>query len=218
MHGQSSWRGEALRLMPVAHSLGLPMLVISYRGGEDVPADPSRRYTYGVKEWRDLEAAVRFAQEHGARRVVLAGLSMGGSIVSSFLLRSEVRGLAAGAILDSPALDLRAAVEHQAAIAGLGPQRRWILLTSARLLIGIDWDSFDYLGRANEFTVPILLFHGDDDRDVPVQVSDEFARRRPGLVEYVRMPGVGHLLAWNADPAMYESRAKVFLERLLEQA
>ncbi len=217
VHGKSSWRGEALRLMPVGRSLGLPMLAITYRGCEDVPADPAGRYTYGVTEWRDLEAAVRFAHERGARRVVLAGFSMGGSIVMSFLLRSELRDLVAGVILDSPMLDLRGAVEHQAALAGLGPQRRRILLTAARL-VGVDWESFDYLGRANEFKVPILLFHGDDDRDVPIQVSDAFARRLPDLVEYVRMPGVGHLLAWNADPAAYESRSKVFLERLLEQA
>lgn len=48
VHGKSSWRGEALRLMPVGRSLGLPMLAITYRGCEDVPADSAETWAVGL--------------------------------------------------------------------------------------------------------------------------------------------------------------------------
>jgi hypothetical protein len=57
----------------------MPALVISYRNDASAPADPSGLYRFGATEWRDLDSAVGHALAHGARHVVLFGLSMGGS-------------------------------------------------------------------------------------------------------------------------------------------
>lgn len=217
VHGKGAWRGEALRLLPLARDLEMPALSIAYRGDDGVLADPTRRYAYGLHEWRDLEAAVRFALDHGARMVVPVGFSMGGGIVVNFLLRSALRSSASGAILDSPMLDLRATVEHQAALRG-HPRAATAIVARAARLGRVRWRDFDYLQHAGELATPILLLHGDADPDVPVATSDRLATARPDIVEYVRTPGVGHVLSWNAHPAAYEQRVRAFLQRIRRQA
>ncbi|MCK9517898.1 MAG: prolyl oligopeptidase family serine peptidase [Dehalococcoidia bacterium] len=213
VHGKGAWRGEALRLLPVARDLGMPALSITYRGDDQVLTDPSGRYGYGLHEWRDLEAAVRFALEHGARCVVPVGYSMGGAIVLNFLLRSALRRYVAGAILDSPMLDLRATVEHQAALAG-HPRLATGLMVRAARFAGVRWRDFDFIQHADELDTPILLLHGDADPDVPVATSDRFAAARPDIVEYVRVPGAGHVLSWNAGLEEYEAHVRAFLKRV----
>ena len=62
--------------------------------------------------------------------------------------------------------------------------------------------------------MPILLFHGTDDRTVPISSSDAFARALPDLVTYYRARGAGHVESWNVDPDRYERRVGAFLARV----
>lgn len=78
MHGQNSTRTSLLRVVSIVHQMGFPALSVTYRNDLGVARDRSGYLQYGETEWRDLEAAVRWALAHGARHVVLAGLSMGG--------------------------------------------------------------------------------------------------------------------------------------------
>ena len=214
VHGKSANRREALRMMPVTVDAGLPSLAITYRNGPGAPADPSGYYQYGRTEWEDLEAAVEYAVSEGANDVVLVGYSMGGAIVVSFLMQSPSAGRVAGVILDSPVLDLSAAID-------LGAERRGLpgfLTNIARVITSmrfdVDWDALDYLGRADELAVPILLFHGDGDTQVPQRTSEALAERRPDLVTYEAFDGAAHVGAWNADPERYEEAVAAFLERV----
>jgi len=75
----------------------------------------------------------------------------------------------------------------------------------------IDWKNLDYLSRANELRVPILLFHGDADTTVPVETSEALARARPDIVEYHPVPGATHIRSWNMNPAAYETAVHNFL-------
>jgi alpha-beta hydrolase superfamily lysophospholipase len=136
---------------------------------------------------------------------------MGGAIVMSFLYRSTLADRITGVVLDSPMLDFTATVKHQAPsiVPGFLIQAgRWV----ATQRYDLDWDELDYLSHTGELEVPILLFHGDADSTVPVSTSDELAKARTDLVTYVRLPGVGHTRAWNADPAAYEAAVRSFLD------
>ena len=81
--------------------------------------------------------------------------------------------------------------------------------------IDADWSSLDALQHPGDFHLPILLFHGTEDKLVPIATSDQFARELPGWVTYYRVPKAGHTQAWNVDPALYEQRLTAFLSRIL---
>ncbi|MCL6645603.1 MAG: alpha/beta fold hydrolase [Dehalococcoidia bacterium] len=214
VHGKGANRRETLRLLPLLVEAGYPALAITYRNDEGCPQAPHGRYSYGRDEYEELEAAVRFALELGARRILLVGYSMGGAICLSFMERSNLASRAAGFILDAPMLDLRTTVAHGAR------QRRiplWYLAVSNRIAARryrFNWDDFDYRRTAMDLQVPILLFHGDADPTVPVETSDALAAARPDIVRYVRVPGAGHVRAWNVDPGGYADAVRAFLAAL----
>ena len=54
--------------MPVFHEQGyITSLLISYRNDTDAPNSADGLYALGGIEWLDVEAAIRYALENGAR-------------------------------------------------------------------------------------------------------------------------------------------------------
>jgi pimeloyl-ACP methyl ester carboxylesterase len=217
VHGKGATRTEPLRALGAVLRARMPALVISYRNDPGAPRDPSGFYRYGASEWRDLDLAVRYALDHGAQHVVLAGFSMGGGIVASFMEHSALTASVTGLVLDAPMLNFRQTVDFGASqrqLPGVGtPIPRpltWTAETVAGLRFGIDWKRIDYLG-GRWLRVPTLLFHGTADKTVPITTSDGLTREHPGLVREVRVPGATHVGAWNADPAGYTATLSAFL-------
>ena len=211
VHGKGQARDEMLRYLPALDAAGMPALVISYRNDEGVFASVSGRYDYGASEWRDLEAAVRYALDEGAARVVLFGESMGGGIVMSFLYHSELAGHVAAVVLDAPMLSFADTVDFGAERRGLPALLTWIGKTAAALRFGFSWEESDYIGAAARLKAPILIFHGDADRLVHIRGSEALAAARPDLVTLVRVAGAPHAHAWNMDPAAFEATLADFL-------
>ncbi len=214
VHGKGANRRESLRTLPVLAELGMPILVINYRNDEESVPDPSGMHGYGLTEWEDLEGAMLYALDNGARRIVLIGYSMGGGIVTSFLLESSLADQVSGAILDSPMLDFGATVDLGAKESGYPAFVGNVSKLFSSFRFGIDWAGLNYLDRADELALPILLFHGTGDRKVPVGTSQSLAAQRPDLVTYVELPGVDHVRGWNADRDTYESAISDFLKGL----
>jgi pimeloyl-ACP methyl ester carboxylesterase len=169
--------------------------LITYRNDDQTPHEPDNRYHYGETEWQDLQAAVEYALQEGAHQVVLVGYSMGGAIVVNFLYQSALADRVAAVILDSPVLDFEATIDWGARDHFLP----WPLASVGKAIAGkrfdIDWVGLNYLKQTDKLAVPILLFHGDVDKKVPVSTSDELAAARPDLVTYARMAGAGHVRA-----------------------
>ncbi len=221
VHGRGAHPREALRMLPAVTRAGHPALIIFYRNDPGQPATDDRHALFGLTEWEDLEGAVRFAVDNGADDVVVFGASMGGAIAAGFMVRSELADEVVALVLDSPALDLGAMVDAEAAETNLPvvPVRVPNALTAfAKWMAGVrfdlDWGDLDYLDRADELDVPILLFHGDDDGTVPVEIGDALAAARPDVVTYVRVPDAGHVRAWNVDPERYDRALAAFLAGL----
>lgn len=219
VHGQNGTRMDGLRFVEAAHQAGVAALVISYRNDAGAPRDPSGRLQYGVTEWRDLDAAVGWAQAHGSRRVVLAGQSMGGAIIASFLEHSARRGAVTGLVLDCPMLSLSQMVTNGARSAlpgGLGVPGPvvWAAERFATVRYGVDWDSVDYLDHTGWLTVPTLVTHGTADPTVPVATSEQLRAAKPGLVRLVEFPRALHAESWNSDMLRWSEAVVQFLAPL----
>ncbi len=215
VHGRGGSRREALRMLPALHARGHPLLVISYRNDEDAPPSPDGHYHLGDTEWEDVEAAVRYAVDRGARRIVLFGWSMGGAITGAFLDRSPMRrawppwsGTRRWSTGGPRCASRRATGGCRPGCSPLATA-----VTSRR--IGIDFDRFDLLRRPPAVRPPTLLVHSTGDTAVPVAASRALAAAAPALgwpLRYLEVPAVEHTASWNADPAAYE-RAVTSLPR-----
>jgi dienelactone hydrolase len=204
VHGRGGTRAESLRYLPTWHDLGLTVLVPSYRNDVGAAPSPDGRYHLGDTEWRDAEVAVRYALDHGAGGVVLAGWSMGGAISLAMVDRSPLGASVRGVVLDSPVLDWRHVLAAQGRDRGLPAPVTALAVRTVEARIGIDLDRFDWVARSGELKVPILLFHSDADTFVPDGPSVAVARARPDLVTFVRVPNAEHTRAWNVDPQAYQ--------------
>ena len=184
------------------------MLIPAYRNDDGAPRSDDGRLAFGATEWEDLEAAAQYALDHGARRLVLVGDSMGGSIVMSFLYRSPLASRVAAVVLDAPMLDFHATVEFRAP-DGVP----WFLAASAEWLTslrwGTNWDELNYLAHAGELRAPILLFHGTADDRVPIATSEELARERLTLSPSSTTPRTS--ARGTSIPAAYEAALTRFL-------
>lgn len=225
IHGHGSTRGEALRIIPLLHRLGLTSLAITYRNDTGGPASADRMHHLGAAEWEDAEAAIEFALAHGAQRLVLVGWSMGGGITLRTSVRSRHRERIAGLVLDSPAVDWQdILIYHATALKAPPPMRRlamWMMTSQigARLVRLHEPLALDEMTPAyyrDHLTHRALLLHALDDATVPPAPSRELAALRPDLVTFVPFEGASHTREWNRDVVRYERLVAGFLIDVLD--
>jgi uncharacterized protein len=218
VHGRGGSRREALRILPALHERGFPVLVTSYRNDEGAPPSPDGHYHLGDTEWEDVEAAVRYALGHGARRVVLFGWSMGGALIGAFLDRSPEARSVAAVVWDAPLVDWRATLRQQARNRRLPPGLTPLATAVASRRIRIDFDRFDLRRHPPAVRPPTFVVHTAADTAVPVAATRALVAAAPRLdwpMRYVEVPDVEHTGAWNADPDAYEQAVIDFLTEVL---
>lgn len=220
IHGMGGTRAGALRGVPVASRLGYTSLVVSFRNDGEAPASADDRYMLGQTEWLDVEAAVKFALGEGAKRIMLFGWSLGGSIAVRLAHLSDYAGSISGLVLVAPVLDWTRTLRSSARASGLpGP----IAALGLRILQGkafrwvtglaepIDFPSLNWLGRASELKKPMLLLHGEGDPSTPFEVSRLAAHQRPDLIRLVTFHVHGHSQEWNVDVDLWEGAVTQWL-------
>lgn len=217
-HGMGARREDGYRFLSVARPLGITTLLYSYRNDAGAPPSPDGIYRFGLSEWRDLDAAVETARQRGAKTIILAAESMGGAIVGQYLRRSRQADGVLAAVLDAPALDLRATLRHyvDAKHLPLSGAVTWVASRITPWRVGIELDDTQTLPVLA--TRPRFLFdaHGDSDALVPVAISDELKRLRPDMA-YVRTHA-RHVESWSEDPARYRTALSGFLQQVLAAA
>jgi hypothetical protein len=212
-HGRGTDRlSQSLRILPRLVEEGFPVLVVTYRDDVDAPPSPSGLRTWGLTEWRDLDAALSFAEREGARDYILYGYDLGAEVVSMLLHESERVGAVRGVVFDSPVLDFEAFVDHNTGwipspIGALGKQ-------FARIRFGIEWAELDQLDRSDQFDVPILVIHGTDDEIAPISITEQFAEANASDVALLRIAGARHGDAWNVVGERYEEAVVEFVQRI----
>jgi len=222
VHGNSMSRLDNLRWLPALHDARYPTLTITYRNDTGAPEDPSGLLRYGETEWADLEAAVRYALDHGSEGVILFGDSMGGGIIESFMLRSDLAKDVRAVVLDAPMLDFSRTVDDNAAREPLvgpitvPPTLTWTAKLFTSLRDDVEWSALNYLSDpAGLGSVPTLIVHGDHDLTVPIATSRDAARDDPSTVTLHECPGADHIECWNLDPAAMDALVTGFLDDAL---
>jgi alpha-beta hydrolase superfamily lysophospholipase len=210
---------DVVRFLPALRTAGYRSLTITYRNDPGAPEDPSGRLRYGLTEWEDLEAAVRYALDEGARDVAMYGDSMGGGVIAAFLQRSKLASSVSALVLDAPMLNFSQTVDDNASREPLiGPIKLPSSLTAVAKRIaawryGVDWGALDYLATPEIYDMPILVFHGTADTTVPIGTSEELHQLRPDTVTLVRCQDANHIECWNLDPGAFDRRMVGFLDR-----
>lgn len=215
VHGRAARRNECFRMLPILQTADITGLCVSYRNDPAGPVDPDGIYRQGDREWEDVEAALQLALDEGATDVVLVGYSMGGQITANLLRNSSLANRVDAVIWDAPLLDWGPVIAAGAEDRGVPSWLVPIGMQASQWRAGVDYEELNQVTHAQEFDVPVLLFHGTDDETVPVSGSDEFAAARPDLVTYERVRRAGHVNAWNTARRRYTRAVRAFLDRHL---
>ena len=223
VHGRGVRRAETLRAVEVFRQEGYTVLLVSYRNDGDAPASTDGLYALGDTEWDDVDSALAFAVDLGATDVVLMGWSMGGATVLQAATRSPRADVVCGIVLESPVVDWVTALMHQGRNLGLAnPFRHGVLAVLSRSWGGrvtgqhqpIDLNRLDFVARADELHVPILLLHSRGDTFVPADASRALAQRRPDIVTYNEFDIAGHTKLWNVDALRWNGAIRTWLRGL----
>lgn len=224
VHGRGSKRSEGIRAIGSARALGMTSLLISYRNDGDAPAADDGRYGLGTTEWRDVEAAIAYALEHGAREVVLFGWSMGAAVCLQLADRSELASSVAAMVLDGPVINWIDVLAHQARLNRLpdasGRLGQWLMSNRAGrwatgLAAPVDLKAMNWVARADQVRVPTLILHSEDDDFVPVGPSMDLAAKNPQMVTFVRFTQARHTREWNVDPEKWDRAVRLWLQAVL---
>lgn len=215
VHGLGATREHPLNLLPFLHGRRLPVLGIGYRGDPDAPAAPEGIGHLGYTEWRDLDAALRFAVRNGADRIVLHGWSTGATMALHAAANSALRDRVSGLVLDSPVLDREATLRALATARHLPGPLLPLAVKAAQSKAGLLGDQPFPAGDSQLPTVPTLIIHGPDDTIAPWRSSRELVARRPELIQLHTVRNAPHAAMWNADPGRYEEALRRFLTPLM---
>ncbi|MFF9122241.1 alpha/beta hydrolase [Streptomyces sp. NPDC014889] len=215
VHGLGGTRELPMNILGFLHRRHFPVLVLAYRGDLGAPRPPDGLNHLGETEWRDLDAAIRYAVRYGAERIVLHGWSTGATMALRAATRSATRDRITGLVLDSPVLNwevtLRALARARHTPGPLLP----LAVRAAQGRTGLYGDRLAAATDPEGLTMPTLIFHGPGDQVAPWQLSRRLADRRPNLVALHTVPGAPHGAMWNADPEGYEEALRRFLTPLM---
>ncbi len=219
VHGKGGYPPEMLRMTTTLHERGINALLISYVNDPGVPASSDGRYGYGTAEVPQVEAALAYALDQGAERILLGGVSHGAAIVLGTLQTSDLADSVDAVILDSPPADLATNIDaigdtRSLPVVGLPiPESLETVATwVTELRYGIDFDDYDWLSGADQITAPTLIFQGGLDTTVDPSVARELADAMGGTATLVEQPLAQHVGSWNVDPAAYAAAINELLD------
>jgi pimeloyl-ACP methyl ester carboxylesterase len=167
-HGNGGTLQDFEELGEQFHRHGWGVVLTSYRGYSGNGGAPSEQ---GLMA--DARAILDAIGDPGGP-VILWGHSLGSGVVA----RMASEGRCAGLVLEAPYTSI---ADRAAQLYPIFP---------ARLLIK---DPFDTLSVVPKITVPVLLFHSDDDMTIPVEMGRRVAATLGAHATPVFMTGLGHV-------------------------
>ena len=224
IHGSWTDRSIMFRDVHAFSSLGFTSLVPTFRSDPEVSPPQAESSHLGQTEWRDVESAVSYAVARGARRIILSGWSMGGTIALLTAERSAHRDRIVGVVLVGPVTSWRKTITAGAVRAGvpaIGAGLVMCLLQAppfARMLgleEPIDFDALEWVDVPKRVAVPTLVLHSYTDQEVPWEISAAFQRANPDTVTLIPLPEAHHTQEWNASPCTFSNELTAWVSKTI---
>ncbi|MDF2920475.1 MAG: hydrolase of the alpha/beta superfamily, partial [Microbacterium sp.] len=197
--------------------------VVSYAGDEEAAPAEALPSSLGMREWRDVDDAISYAVEHGAREIVLVAWSMGATIAMLALEESRHRAAITGLVLVAPALDWNRIVAravrgvHLPGSVGATALRVLESRLGSRvlgLIEAVDARALNWVdGPRPAPALPTLIVHSLRDPVVPVTGSTAYTARHP-QASLVAFDATGHCNEANQDPERFRGAITGFLRGL----
>lgn len=184
-HGNAANISHRVDNLHHLHGMGFPVFIFDYRGFGRSEGWPRAESDL----WRDARGALAWLAARGwtPDRMVYFGSSMGAAVA----VQTALEAPPAGIVLEAPFTSL--------------PEIARRLSPVTYTLVG--WwsigDSFDNVRRIGRLSVPLLIFHGDRDRIVPVEMSRRLYARAREPKTLVIVEGAGHSDAYLAGGEGY---------------
>lgn len=224
VHGFKSTRASALRGVPVFGAKGFTSLVPAYYGESPIAVrNRSEGATFGVVEAPDIDVALKYAVDRGAKEIVLVGWSLGGEVALTLAERSPYRALISGAVLVGPVLNWRHSLAQGMHNASIPRWAQWCVLSSlesqvwsrfAQMKMPASFAAHDWTASDRRPAVPTLVLHSRGDQDTSWEDSETFAALNPEGVELTEFEPVPHLLEWNTQRRKLEMIISSWTDRL----
>ena len=174
--------------------------------------------TYGLKESEDIHRWVSWLYDDDPPQCVYGfGESYGAALMLQSL-RAERRYCAV--VVESPFSTAREmSYERVSGPLHLGPWFGktlgqpviWSAVIYARLRYGIHLLQPNPLEAVMHSTTPVLLIHGENDRNIAPRHSEIMAAAAPDHVQLWLVPHAGHTMAWTAAHQEFEQRVLAWL-------
>lgn len=170
-HGNAGHLGERDYKIREIVDAGYGLLLATYRYNAGAGGKASERALLA-----DARRAIEFVKNHGIfeHRIVLYGESLGTGVAVAMAAEHDVAGL----VLETP----------YSSIADVAHSHYWFAF--AKWLVR---DRYDSLERISRVKAPILLFHGDADRTIPIRFAEKLYDAAPEPKEAHYFPGGSHV-------------------------
>lgn len=172
--------------------------------------------TFGIKERIDCKSWAEYAAKRFGEKIpiILSGLSMGAATVvmaTELKLPDNVCCVIADCPYASPGGIIRKVANDFHIPSALSYPFIWL---SALILGHFSLSTATAVKAASVSKIPILLFHGEDDRFVPCEMSRKIHENSNGCTRLETFPEAGHGLCYMIDPIRYEKVCNEFLNSI----
>ncbi|MBE5884041.1 MAG: alpha/beta hydrolase [Lachnospiraceae bacterium] len=173
--------------------------------------------SFGIKERRDVLSWIEYCLDRFGSEIpiILCGLSMGAATVlmaTDLDLPDNVKGI----IADCPYSSPKAIIQKVGKDMHLAPRLTYPFVQLAALLFGhFNLEESAPVTAVSQTDIPILLFHGEDDRFVPCEMSKEIKAACASPITLELIPQAGHGLSYMLEPTRYEAATIRFIQSIL---
>ncbi len=225
LHGIRTTRSVVLPGVAALQSTGVTSLVPSWRGDTEGPATFSGGSSLGQEEWRDVEAALKFAVASGANSIVLVGWSMGAMIGSLLLQNSPLADRVFAMVMVAPVTSWRLVLANAVRAAKLPKAIGWlvggilrtpVVCRIAGLAAPVKLSAFD--AATARVNMPTLVIHNPGDHLSPFAATVDFRARSDEHVELVVFEDAPHAMEWNREPGRFEDTVSAWVANIVARA